>query len=132
MVITNVPVREALNWWARTTKIALIVDWRRLELKGIDPETPTHVRLQRVRADVLLSIMLRQLTAYTPIMYQITSGYVEVMIKEQVNRRLKMRVYDVADPMLQISRFGPEPRFDRARRRRDMPLEERMIDIEPD
>ena len=110
--IQNIPAREALNWWSRSTGINLVVNWRRLDEQGIDLEAPLTVKLRNVRAGHLLKILLRQLSPDETLIYQAVAGVLEVLTREKANRLTKTRIYDVNDLLLVIPKFTNAPSFD--------------------
>src|SRR3972149_4281878 len=40
------PAREAFAWWADTTGVQLVMDWKAFANEGIDPETPINLKLE--------------------------------------------------------------------------------------
>ena len=111
-VIPNMPARDALNWWSRTTGINLVVNWRGLEEFGIDPQTPININLRHVPVGQVLMIMLRQMSVQEPLIYQTTHNYLEVLTKEQANRLTETRIYDVSDLLVVVPNFNTAPQFD--------------------
>ncbi len=103
---------DAFNWWSTTTDIPLIIDWNAMEQEGIDPEQPITLDLKTVPARLLLDVLMRQASPDIDLIYEATPWYVQVMTKRQANRHPVLRVYDVADMVMQIPNFTNAPSFD--------------------
>ncbi len=112
VMIPNMPARDALNWWSRTTGINLVVNWRGLEEFNIDPQTPINVDLHHARIGQVLTIMLSQMSLQEPLIYQTTHYHIEVLTREQANRLTETLIYDISDLLAVAPNFNTAPQFD--------------------
>jgi len=105
VVIDNSTAKNSFRWWSNTTGIPLVISWRELENAGIDPDAPIELNLRNVPASVVLSLMMKQLSPETPLMYEVTDYYIRIMTKEQANKESVVRVYDIQDLIYRIPNF---------------------------
>ena len=112
VMITNIPARDTLNWWSRTTGINLVVNWRGLEEFNIDPQTPINVDLHHARIGQVLTTILSQMSLQEPLIYKTTRYYIEVLTKEQANRLTETLTYDISDLLAVAPNFNTAPKFD--------------------
>ncbi|MEX0774765.1 MAG: hypothetical protein WD042_03515 [Phycisphaeraceae bacterium] len=111
--IQGATARNAFEWWARATGIALVIDWDALAKDGIDPDKRIDMELRRVPAGVVLARLMKRVgSEQQPLIYETTPWYVEVMSKSQADSRLVLRTYDVRDLLHQAPNFPPPPEMD--------------------
>ncbi|MCC7408266.1 MAG: hypothetical protein IT442_09350 [Phycisphaeraceae bacterium] len=118
--LSNVPAREALSWWRRTTGLPLVVDWRALRMAGFDPSSPVTIQLERVPAKQVLELITDQMAASstgltgepTSLVIDWSAWYVRVMTKQEANQRLVTMVYDVGEAVHEAPSFADAPRMD--------------------
>jgi uncharacterized membrane protein YgcG len=114
------PAREALERWSERTGVDLVINWNALDQAGFSPDTPITVRLNYAPAGDVLELMLDQIGGGTQqfggqnneLIAQATPWYVEVISKQQANRRTVLRMYDVRDLLMEIPNFTNAPAFD--------------------
>lgn len=127
VVLTGVDVeeaalREVFRWWSQNTDIPTVVEWRALEMEGINPDKPINLRLSAVPAGQLLALIMQM--AEEPgveLVYEITPWYIEVLSKRMANRRTVTRVYQIGDLIMQapdhsqtVPQFNLEDALDNA------------------
>lgn len=110
--IEEIPAKRVLEWWSDTTQIPLIINWTALESEGIDPEQLITLKLRRVPAGKLLSLLMSEISQVTTLMYQVTPWYVRIMTKEQANRQSVVRIYDIRDLLHEVPDFTNAPKLD--------------------
>lgn len=112
--LSNVPAREALNWWSRTTGVPMVVEWGAMEQEGIDPNVSVNLALDNVPAGALLGMILRLMSS--PVEVELidewTPQYVQVTTKRRADQRVVLRVYDVGDLLMEVPSFDDAPSFD--------------------
>lgn len=112
--IQDATAKQALDWWRDTTDIPLVVNWKALEFDGITGDTPINLRLEAVSAGQLLSLLMEQASPDTELIYTVTPWYVRVDTKAEANKRTVMRMYSIADLIIDVPQFTDAPTFDLA------------------
>lgn len=110
--LEEVPAREALKWWSATADVPVHINWNALELEGIVPDTRVNLKLQMVPAQRVLLMIVNQMAPDTRFILMLDDGYLEILSREQANRRTVTRMYDVNDLLVQIPNFDDAPAFD--------------------
>ena len=110
--IDNATAREALQWWSSATNIALVVNWAELENEGVDPEATVNLSLRRIPADMLLKLIINQMSPEVPLIVETTQWFVQVMTRNQAVRKPVVKVYDIRDLLFEVPNFDNAPDFD--------------------
>ncbi len=111
--IADARLKTALQWYSATTGIPVVIDWRAMELEGVDPEQPITIQMRHVPAGQLLSLMMRMAAPEgVTLMYETSPWYVQIMTKRQADKDLIVRVYEVGDLLMDIPNFTNAPQFD--------------------
>ncbi len=106
------PARDVFEWWSSNTNIPLAIDWNGMELDGINPDQLITISLKSIPAKNLLMILMQQASPNETLIFESTPWYLQVMTKRQANRNTVVRVYDVADMVMQVPNFTNAPRMD--------------------
>lgn len=111
------PARLALEVWANQTQVPLVVNWKALELAGVDPATPVSLTLNKVPADVVLRLLVAQMQPADGLdedrlLVDVDQWFVRVMTKREVLRRSTTKVYFIGDLLMQTPHFTNAPGFD--------------------
>lgn len=102
------PLESVFEWLEEQGPVNVVVVWRALEALGIDPDTPVTLRMRNVTVGQVLSEALDQVSVDGEIRFQGAGSTIKVSTREEFNRQLYVRVYDVSDLILQIPDFsGP-------------------------
>jgi len=110
--IEGADARDAFEWWANTTGISLVVNWNRLEAAGIDPQKTINLDLRHVPAGQCLSLLMKATEEEgIPLIYELTPWYVQIMTKEEANRRTVTRLYDISELLHDVPNFTDAPNF---------------------
>lgn len=91
------PAKDAFAWWSRTTKIPLVVNWNGLQEQGIDAEAPISLDLRNVPSGQVLGLLMTQTSSDHPLIFESSSSYIEIMTRDDANKRLVLRSYDIKD-----------------------------------
>lgn len=110
--IDNATAREAFSWWSQTTGIPLVIDWSLLERAGVMPDTPIHLSLNDVPAGQVLSLIMQQASLDHSLIFEKTPWYIRILTKDQANKELVLRMYDVGDMVHETRLSSRPPRFD--------------------
>lgn len=105
------PAKDAFTWWSRTTGIPLVVNWNALQEQGVDPDTRIDLDLRNVPAGQLLGLLMKQASVEHPLIFEAGPYYIEIMTRDEANKRLVLRSYDIAD-LLHESGEISVPSFD--------------------
>lgn len=106
--IDNATAKEAFAWWSQTTGIPLVIDWSSLERGGVMADTPIHLSLNNVPAGQVLSLIMQQASLDHSLIFEKTPWYIRILTKDQANKELVLRVYDVGD-MVHETRLSSRP-----------------------
>lgn len=108
--LDGVGAKTALTWWSQSNGIPIVINWAKMELAGIMPDTPVTVKLNNVPAVTALQIMLEQLAPFnTTMVYELTPWYVRVMTRDEALANTAIRVYDIGDMLMEIPDFDNAP-----------------------
>jgi hypothetical protein len=110
--LEGVEARKAVQWWSTVSGIPVIVNWTALENEGVVPDQTLNIKLRRVPAGKLLSVIMRELSQDVTLVYQVTPWYVRIMTRDQANRETVLRVYDINDLLHEVPDFNNAPSFD--------------------
>lgn len=112
--IHDATARAALQWWSQTTGVNVDVNWEQMAVYGVSPDTPVNVRLFDVTASQALGIIINQLNnEFAEVLVEVTPWDVRVMTKQQANQMSVVRVYDIADLVVQPrNSYNDAPVFD--------------------
>ncbi|MFP4224207.1 MAG: hypothetical protein ACLFVN_09050 [Phycisphaeraceae bacterium] len=102
-------LHQALEDWAQRAGVPLMVKWSEFELAGLTPDQTVTLDLERIPAGQVLALMFRQAAPQADLIIEPTPWYIQVLTREQANRRPVVRVYDVADLIMAIPAFEDAP-----------------------
>jgi uncharacterized membrane protein YgcG len=102
-----VPLADALDFIRDSAGVNLVVQWRALELLGIDRQTPVTLDVGGVSMKKVLRLMLAD-AGPGELTYYVADNVVTVTTREAADRRLVTRVYPVQDLLLIVPDF-PAP-----------------------
>lgn len=110
--IDNASARDAFKWWANTTGISLVIDWRQMEEDGLDPEKKINIDLHNIPAGKVLAMLMKQSSPDTALLYEITPWYIQITTKSRADRELVTRFYDITDMVHERPPMRAAPKFD--------------------
>ena len=104
----EVPLESVVDWLTEQGPINVVVVWRALEAQGIDRDTPVTLLLRNARVGQVLSEALDQVSELGDVRYRGVGSTIKISTREEFNRKLYVRVYDVSDLIFQVPDFkGP-------------------------
>jgi hypothetical protein len=112
--IENASAKDAFKWWAKTTGVSLVIDWRQMEEDGIDPEKRIDVDLHNVPAGKLLGLLMKQTSPDVQLLYEVTPWYIQITTKARAAKTLVTRFYDVSDLVHEPTPVRAVPKLDLA------------------
>jgi len=84
------------------------VKWMSLDLLGIDRSTPVTIRLDDVKLEKALRVILEDVGGFQPLSFVVDEGVITVSTKDDLETRTITRVYDVRDLIVRVPNFaGP-------------------------
>jgi hypothetical protein len=95
--LENAKAKDAFKWWATTTGVSIVIDWRQMEEDGVDADKAINVDLHNVPAGKMLGLLMKQTSPDTQLMYEVTPWYIQITTKARAARTLVTRFYDVSD-----------------------------------
>ncbi len=113
VLIEGATAQRSFEWWSQVTRIPLVIDWEAMRTAGVDPDTRIDINLHHIPAGTVLALLIKRIsTEETPVMYEVTPWYIEVLTKAQADKRVVMRTYDIRSLMMEIPNFRPDANFD--------------------
>ena len=106
------PVREAFAAWSDLTGVALVVDWRAMEIDGVDADRPVTLDLADVSAGGVLLLMMDAASDEQRFIAEVELYGLRVRTRERANRDVVTRVYDVRDLVMEVPTFDDAPSLD--------------------
>lgn len=111
------PAKLALEIWASQTQIPLVMNWKALELAGVDPTAPVSLKLDKVPADIVLKLIVGQMQPANGLeddrlLVDVEQWFVRVMTKRDALRRSSTKLYFIGDLLMDIPQFTNAPGFD--------------------
>ncbi len=106
--LDGVGFADSIDYLRDLTGANINVNWRLMQEKNINKDTPVHMKLRAVSMRKALQLLLDEVGAGTPLTYFIDQGVIEITTQEAADAKLVTRVYDVGDLMVDIPDFaGP-------------------------
>ncbi len=109
VALNEVPAGQALRWVAEVAGFNLILNEQALQQAGIDPDYPITIHLQRIGAGQLLRLITTQMSQDVPLILEVNPDYVRLLTREQANRHPIVRIYSIADLLIDIPNFDDAP-----------------------
>jgi len=109
----RVPFQRTIRWFQEEAGIPIVVNWRALEQRGIDPDHPVTLSVQSIPAETLLRLVMRQ--AARPgrdLILERTRWYLQILTREEARRMTVTRLYPIEDLVMRIPMFDQAPTFD--------------------
>ena len=105
--LKNVPFADAVEFLQNVSGVSFVVDWKTLELAGIDRDTPVELELKNASVRKTLKLMLDLLASNAqPLTAYAQDGIVTITTQEKADSRLITRVYDVRDLLVSVPDFN--------------------------
>lgn len=105
----QVPADEAITAIARQVELPIVVNWRLLKARGLDPKTPISLQLENIATERALQLVIDQIEGGEQLVFEVTPWYVRIIDQASANRRTEMRVYAMDDMLLPRHRPELEP-----------------------
>ena len=110
--LEGVPLGQALAEFARRTGIDLSTDWQALESAGIDPKTPVSAHLRNQSAGRVLERILESAgDDSVRLGYAVADGVMTVTTRDNADRNVVTRVYDIRDLIVDVPNFTDAPAY---------------------
>ena len=99
---------NVVEWLESLAPVNVVVSWHALETVGIDRDTPVTLRLRGVTVASILTAVLEQVGEGDTVRWRGQGNTLKISTREEFNRKLHTRVYDVADLVFPVPDF-PTP-----------------------
>lgn len=106
---------EVLDWLRDLSRgqVNIIVRWSQLAIENVSEETSVNLKLFNTRVADVLNEVLEQVSDGGQLGFHAYGNTIRISTKQDFNRTLYMRVYDVTDLLFRIEDFGQEaPQID--------------------
>lgn len=112
---TEISFEEVIDWLRDESQgmVNIIIRWRPLSVENVSQESLVTLKLFNTRVADVLNEVLEQLSDDDQLGYHAYGNIIRISSKQDLNRQLYMRVYDVADLLFRVEDFGEEaPQID--------------------
>ena len=103
---------EVIQWVEQQGPVDVIVRWPALEWLDVDEDSLVTLRLRHTTVGMVLAEALEQLSESEPILYRGIGSVIKISTREDFNRQLYVRVYDVRDLLAIVPNFKDGPTID--------------------
>ncbi len=110
----RVPFGEVMERLVDANDINIHVNWHDLQLAGVDREATIDLQLPReiTLKKVLTEVLEQAGGGKVDLGYEVSDGIISVATRERLDRNVFMRVYDIADLLMEIPNFTNAPMVD--------------------
>jgi len=104
------PFDEVIDWLQGLGPINVVVAWRALDAETVTRDTPVTLRMKEATVGAVLKEVLSQLSEDGSLRYRAAGSTLTISTREDFNRVLYVRMYDVSDLVHPTPDFrGPGP-----------------------
>lgn len=105
----DMPLDSVVEWLLdQQAGVNVVVAWRALEAVGIDRDVPISLRMRNVTVAQVLNEALDQIGDGIELRYRGSGNTLKISTRDEFNRKLYVRVYDVSDLIFTVPDFkGP-------------------------
>lgn len=97
---------EVIDLFRQVCGINIVVNWAALEAAGVDKNTQVTISLANVTRRKALEEILASVPTVAPLGFSIDEGVLHISTRDELSRKVVVRVYDVSD-LLQLAPDGP-------------------------
>ncbi|MBS3735401.1 MAG: hypothetical protein KGY99_10840 [Phycisphaerae bacterium] len=91
--------RDVIWFLRESSDVNIWVNWKALDLQGVQPDTPITVKLENVTVAKALEVVLADTGGEQPLAYIVEDGVVTIATKRHLATKRTTRVYDVRNPL---------------------------------
>ena len=110
----DVAFADVIDFLRDTTQANIFVNWKALEVAGIDRNAPVSTRLRNVKFSKVLKTVLESVGggATSKLGYTVDEGVIEISTQEDLASNVETLTYDIRDLIISIPDFTDAPTFD--------------------
>ncbi len=116
VALNDVPFEDVVSWLkshgSEAEALNVVVKWRRLDLEGVDRDTPVEIDLRQTTVERVLVEVLDQLSDLDPITFEAEENIIKISTASDFASRMATRIYNVDDLLARIRHFGGAPQID--------------------
>lgn len=103
------PLDQVVDWFRTTLNVNLVVAWQVLEPLSVTKDKGISMDVKEVRVSEALWLLLNEAGgADVPMAYQASGNTIIISTKEELNKEMIVKAYDVGDLLIRVPRFeGP-------------------------
>ncbi|UCF32912.1 MAG: hypothetical protein JSV78_11335 [Phycisphaerales bacterium] len=101
-----------VDWLKDQGDINVVVNWPALTLAAVEKESVVELSLKRVKVADVLNEAIRQLGEGGEVLYRASKNTIRISTKEDFDRKMHLRVYDVTDILIEVTDFYDSPEID--------------------
>jgi hypothetical protein len=106
------PLETVLQDMRRQAQVNMFINWRALETEGIEKDTAITFEAKNISTAQALDLVMQQLNAdkgiYSSIYWVVDEGIVTITTGNELSKKMKQKVFDVADLLHVVPDFKAE------------------------
>ncbi len=109
ITLNDKPADQLFKELCDVLNINLKINWQQLEKLGYPKDTPVTLKLKNVTVHDLITLALEAVTPkdQSPLLMQYHKNTLQILTKEQANRKLVIHTYDIKAQTMVIRNFKP-------------------------
>ena len=111
VVMESMPARQAFEMVSLRAGLPMVIQWRRLEAAGIDPDMRIDIRIDHISTSRLLDLMMSEIGQDVKLMWEQTEWYVRILTKDMANEESYIRQYSILELIQRVPNFEPPVNF---------------------
>jgi hypothetical protein len=108
----EVSFEYVIEWLKSQGDINVVPNWKALSLAAVEQETGVRLSLKRVMVAEVLNEVIEQLSEAGEIRYRASGNTIRISTKDDFDRKMHLRVYDVTDILTEVVDFYDSPEID--------------------
>ncbi len=110
--LRDVPARTAFHRWSQASGVPVVIHWAAMETDGVDPRQPIDIDAVSLSAQTTLLLMMGRLSQDHRFVAELHPWGLQLQTRGRANTQAVVRVYHVADLLVEVPNFDNAPRFD--------------------
>lgn len=111
----DLPFEQVVQWLRDHTGVNVSVHWQVMQDAGLDRDTPISVKARNLKLSQVLWMILNEAGgSELELAYRVGDDLITLSLREDFEREMIARVYDVSDLLLRIPRFRNPARLSMA------------------
>ena len=109
------PFEQVVEWLREHTGVNVTVHWQVMQDAGLERDTPISLKARNIRLSQVLWMIVNQAAgSELEMAYRVSDDLITLSLREDFEREMIAKVYDVSDLLLRIPRFRNAARLNAA------------------